>query len=192
MPEFLSASSDVANDEVFSSPEQETAVASEFGDSSMKSKVLQASFRGKAGTMDRRQTSPSSRSLSNSSASNIHHDKRPLVNATKYFTNQPDDHDTDNATSERPENCSLDSVLSLTLQLEQTSNANIERRQTISTDDIDPLLLNGLTDDENMLNLMDKANEHASSVPNDQERDKRVFSDDRIQHNSAINSQTIE
>ena len=192
VPEFLSTGSEVTNDEVFSSPEQETAVASEFGDSCMKSKVLQASFRGKAGTMDRRRTSTSSRSLSNSSPSNANHDKRPLVNATKYFTNKADDQDTDNATIDRPEACSLDSVLSLTLQLEQTSNANIERRHTISTDDIDPLLLNGLTNDENMLNLMEKADGQAASTANDEEKDKRVFADDRIQHNSAINSQTIE
>jgi hypothetical protein len=75
-------------------------------------------------------------------------------------------------TNDGPINYPLDSVLNLTLQLEQTS-----------TNDIDPLLLNGLTEEENQLNLMEK-------TKNDQS--KNIEENDRIQTNSSINSQTIE
>ena len=51
---------------------------------------------------------------------------------------------------------------------------NISHTQN-STENIDPLLLDGLTDDENQLNSIEKTTEN-----------------DRIQTNSSINSQTIE
>ncbi|CAF5158625.1 unnamed protein product, partial [Rotaria socialis] len=41
-------------DDVFINEQEKVVAASTFGDSSMKSKVLQASFRGKTNTMDRR------------------------------------------------------------------------------------------------------------------------------------------
>ncbi|CAF4629225.1 unnamed protein product, partial [Rotaria magnacalcarata] len=63
----------------------------------------------------------------------------------KYFITKTDDKITA-TTSNQPVNYSLDSVLSLTLELEQTATANFQRRHTISVHDINPLLLNGLTD----------------------------------------------
>ena len=144
--------------------EQEKLVAaSTFVDSSMKSKVLQASFRGKAGTMDRR-TTPIRPTTNRNSV------KRNLPTQPKYFTTKSNE-----ITVDGPRNCSLDSVLNLTLQLEQTATADYHRRHTISPDDVDPLLLNGLTDEENQRNQM----EHDEP--------------DRIQNSStAANHQTIE
>jgi len=173
LPQFLCPTPDNKTDE------QEKAVAaSTFGDSSMKSKVLQASFRGKASTMDRRTaiTTPLR------STTNNNNNKRNLNSQPKYFTTKTID-----TPSNGPVNCSLDSVLNLTLQLEQSATADYQRRHTISTHDIDPLLLNGLTDDENTLNLMEKTNGHHSPMLIDDNEEN-----DRIQNNSSINNQTIE
>jgi hypothetical protein len=171
LPQFLSPTPE-KNDE------QEKAVAaSTFGDSSMKSKVLQASFRGKASTMDRRTaiTTPFR------PTTNIH-TKRNLNPQPKYFTTKTNENPSDG-----PVNCSLDSVLNLTLQLEQTATADYQRRHTISTNDVDPLLLNGLTDDENTLNLIEKTNGyHSPMIIDDNEEN------DRIQNHVSLNNQTIE
>jgi len=178
LPKFLCSPSDKNDDdEVFLTSDQDQVVAtSTFDDSSIKSKVLRASYRGKANTMDRRITKPKTlRSLSTSST-NIQ---------PKYLITKTDD----KITTNRPINYPLDSVLNLTLQLEQTS-----------TIDIDPLLLNGLTDDENQLNLMENNNEHHSSIIINNEQSKNLEENkqensleyDRIQTNSSINSQTIE
>jgi hypothetical protein len=172
LPQFLCPTSDNKTDE------QEKAVAaSTFGDSSMKSKVLQASFRGKTSTMDRRTaiTTPLRSTTNNNN-------KRNLNSQPKYFTTKTTD-----TPSNGPVNCSLDSVLNLTLQLEQSATADYQRRHTISTHDIDPLLLNGLTDDENTLNLMEKTNGHHSPMLIDDNEEN-----DRIQNNTSINNQTIE
>jgi hypothetical protein len=192
IPQFLCTTSD-KNDDVFTTNEQEKAVAaSTFGDSSMKSKVLQASFRGKASTMDRRTTTPLRIQATTTASINNH--KRNLNTQPKYFTTKTDD-----KPSNGPVNHSLDSVLNLTLQLEQTSTADYQRRHTISTSDIDPLLLNGLTDHENTLNLMEKTNGHHSPMITDgdqslemEEKDDNSSEHDRIQTNSSINNQTIE
>lgn len=152
------------------SDEQDKLVAaSTFGDSSMKSKVLQASFRGKAGTMDRRITPIRPTTNKNSI-------KRNLQTQPKYFTTKLNE-----ITNDGPRNCSLDSVLNLTLQLEQTATADYHRRHTISTQDVNPLLLNGLTDEENQRNRMEHTNGHTNNEEND-----------RIQNLSTTNNQTIE
>ena len=171
LPQFLSPTPERTD-------EQEKAVAaSTFGDSSMKSKVLQASFRGKVSTMDRRTaTTTPFRPTSNTP------NRRNLNSQTKYFTTK-----TNESPSDGPVNCSLDSVLNLTLQLEQTATADYQRRHTISTNDVDPLLLNGLTDDENTLNLMEKTNGHHSPMIVDDNEEN-----DRIQNYVSMNNQTIE
>lgn len=171
LPEFLSPTLE-KNEE-----QDKVIAASTFGDSSMKSKVLQASFRGKTGTMDRRTASTTTTPFRPSSNPSI---KRILQTQPKYFTTNK----TPDNSSDGPVKCSLDSVLNLTLQLEQTATADYQRRHTISTNDIDPLLLNGLTDDENTLNLMEKSNGHHSPESPDEH--------DRIQTPSSMNTQLIE
>jgi hypothetical protein len=185
LPQFL-ITTPSRTDDVFTANDQEKAVAaSTFGDSSMKSKVLQASFRGKASTMDRRITTPlRSQSTSTATPSN---NKRSVNTQAKYFTTKPNDN-----TPNGPANHSLDSVLNLTLQLEQTATADYQRRHTISTHDVDPLLLNGLTDDENTLNLMEKTNGHHSPMIIDDNSSPPIEENDRIQTNPSINNQTME
>ena len=82
--------------------------------------------------------------------------------STKYFIRNTDDKIP--TTTNRPMNYSVDSVFNFTLELEQRSTDDIQRRHTISTNDIDPLLLNRLTDEENQLNLIEKTNEYDSSM----------------------------
>jgi hypothetical protein len=182
MPKFLCSTSDKNDDEVFLTTDQNQVIpASTFDDSSLKSKVLRASYRGKANTMDRRLTrSTQSRSSSTSSTN-----PQP-----KYFIIKTDEKPN---TTDRPVNYPLNSVLNLTLQLEKTATDDIQRRHTISTGDVDPLLLNGLTDHENTLNLMEKINAHDSALQStDQSKQENSIESDRIQTNSSINSQTIE
>ncbi|CAF3536336.1 unnamed protein product [Rotaria sordida] len=200
VPNFLCGTSDKINDEVFLTNNQNNIVAaSTFDDSSMKSKVLRASYRGKAHTMDRPIKKPTTlRSLSTSETHN--NTKQHSTNIQKkYFITNSDDKI---STTNRPVNYSLDSVLNFTLELEQRSTDDIQRRHTTSTNDIDPLLLNGLTDDENQLNLIEKTNEYNSSINiiddnNDQSinlennQQENSLEYDRLQNNS-INSQTIE
>jgi hypothetical protein len=199
IPKFLCSPSDKHDDEVFITNEQDQVVAtSTLSDSSTKSKVLQASFRGKAGTMDRRTAGPlrsSSTSSTSSITTNINNKHFSNIQP-KYFQTKTDQNE---ATPNRPVNRTLDSVLNLTLQLEQTSTAEVERRQSISTDDIDPLLLNGLTDDENTLHLTEKTNgEHSPMFIIDDNNHQTIPTEenssenDRIQNNSSINSKTIE
>ncbi|CAF4608010.1 unnamed protein product [Rotaria sp. Silwood1] len=205
VPQFLCTTPD-KNDDVFKTNEQEKVVAaSTFGDSSMKSKVLQASFRGKASTMDRRTAAPATttnvtpfRSKSTSSttatSTNNNNNKRNFNVQPKYFTTKPNDTINDK-TANGPINCSLDSVLNLTLQLEQTATADYQRRHTISTHEIDPLLLNGLTDDENKLHLIEKMNGHQSSMIIDENQTTKaeISSElDRIQTNTSMNNQEME
>jgi len=157
IPAFLSSTANKTknnDEEVFLTTDDPSA----FVDSSMKSKVLRESYRRKANTKDRPSVQPKPlRSLSTSAATTHY--------PTRTFLAQPD-HQTGavNATS-------LDSVLDLTLQLEKNC-----------TSDIDPLLLNGLTDEENQLNLMEKTTNHKETS----------YDYDRLQTNSSINSQTIE
>ncbi|CAF1240914.1 unnamed protein product [Rotaria sordida] len=143
--------------DVFLTNDQDNIVAkSTFDDSSMKSKVLRASYRGKANAMDRQiyKKPITLRSLSTSATYN--NTKQP---STKYFiTNTDDKISTTITTTNRSVNYSLDSVLNFTLELEKRSTDDIQRRHTISTNDIDPLLLNGLTEEENQLNLIGKKN----------------------------------
>ena len=168
LPQFLSPTPEKPEEQ------EKVVAASTFGDSSMKSKVLQASFRGKAGTMDRRTTTITPiRPTTNTP------NKRNLHAQPKYFTTKSSETPPDG-----PVKCSLDSVLNLTLQLEQSATADYQRRQTISTQDVDPLLLNGLTDDENHLNLMEKTNGHHSPMI--------IEENDRIQNHSSITNQTME
>ncbi|UJR20758.1 hypothetical protein I4U23_023876 [Adineta vaga] len=192
IPQFLCTTPDNRTEDVFLTNDSEKAVAaSTFGDSSMKSKVLQASFRGKASTMDRRTATTTTplRSQSTSSTLNNNINKRNLNTQPKYFTTKPNDTSTNG-----PVNYSLDSVLNLTLQLEQTATADYQRRHTISTNDVDPLLLNGLTDDENKLNQMEKMNGHHSplTVDNSEDSSSKLEENDRIQNNSLVNNQTME
>ncbi|CAF3479267.1 unnamed protein product [Adineta steineri] len=168
IPPFLCTN----DDDVFQTTDPvEVAAASTFGDSSMKSKVLRASFHGKHNTMDRRTTdSTSIRSLSTSSTTSPHN------NVRQSLTSQPKDSITktnDDIITKQPVNYPLDSVLNFTLQLEQKATADIQRRHTISMDNINPVLPDSLTEDENQLK------------ENKQEND-------RLQKNSSINSQTIE
>ncbi|CAF0862145.1 unnamed protein product [Rotaria sp. Silwood1] len=86
------------------------------------------------------------RSLSTSATHN--NIKQP---STKYFITNTDDKIS--TAINRPMNYSLDSVFNFTLELEQRSTDDIQRRHTIRTNDIDPLLLNSLTDEENQLNF---------------------------------------
>ncbi|CAF4300828.1 unnamed protein product [Rotaria sp. Silwood2] len=200
VPNFLCSTSDKTNDDVFLTNDQDNIVAaSTFGDSSMKSKVLRASYRGKAHTMDRRTTKPTAiRSLSTSAAYN--NTKHSTNIQTKYIITNTDDDKI--SPTDRPVNYSLDSVLSFTLELEQKSTDNIQRRHTISTNDIDPLLLNGLTDDENQLNSIEKLNDnYSSSILTDDNNDQSINLENNKQENSLeydrlqnnlINSQTIE
>jgi hypothetical protein len=181
IPKFLCSTSDKndADDEVFLSTNQDQVVdPSTFGDSSTKSKVLRESYRRKANTEDRRTTNPTIlRSLSTSYHTN-----------PKSFITKTDDKPVITTTN-GPVNYPLASVLNLTLQLEKTSTDDIQRRRTISTEDVDPLLLNGLTDDENQVNLMEKMNGYLI-VDNEQTENSLEY--DRIQNNPSINSQTIE
>ncbi|CAF3733453.1 unnamed protein product [Rotaria magnacalcarata] len=192
VPQFLSATPD-KTDDVFINEQEKVVAASTFGDSSMKSKVLQASFRGKTNTMDRRTaaTTPTPfRSQSTSTTNN----KRNFNIHPKYFTTKANDMSTDKTTN-GPVNCSLDSVLNLTLQLEQTATADYQRRHTISTHEIDPLLLNGLTDDENKLHLIEKTNGHYSAMITDENhtiKDAVSSELDRIETNSVMNNQETE
>lgn len=129
--EIFSPNSD--EDLFLSNEHDKVMAASTFGDSSMKSKVLQASFRGKTSTMDRRNgpiTPNRSQSKSNGT--------RQVITTTSTAT-----------TNNGPINCSLDSVLNLTLQFEQQLAADYQRRQTLAVDSIDPMVLNGLTHEEN-------------------------------------------
>ena len=169
LPEFLSPTPEKTDEH------EKVVAASTFGDSSMKSKVLQASFRGKAGTMDRRTASTTTTPFRHTPNLST---KRTIPTQPKYFTTSK----TPENSSDGPVKCSLDSVLNLTLQLEQSATADYQRRHTISTNDIDPLLLNGLTDDENTLNLMEKTNGHEDNSDDN----------DRIQNSSSMNSQLIE
>ncbi len=179
IPKFLCSTSDKNDDDVFLSNNEDQIVdPSTFGDSSTKSKVLRESYRRKANTEDRRRTKPTMlRSLSTS------YHTHP-----KYFITKTDDKPVV-TTENGPVNYPLDSVLNLTLELEKTSNDDIQHRHTISTNDIDPLLLNGLTDDENRVNLMEKINGHQSV---NEQTENSSSESDRIQKNSTINSQTIE
>ena len=183
IPKFLrSASIKNDDDEVFLSPDQDQTVdPSNFGDSSTKSKVLRESYRRKANTEDRRGTRPMlQRSLSTS------HQTQP-----RYFITQNDNKPVI-TTANGPVNYPLDSVLSLTLQLEKTSTDDIQRRNTVSKEDIDPLLLNGLTNDENHIHLMEKINGYQSAMNTDEKKAENSIENDRIQSNVSINSQTIE
>lgn len=107
--------------------DEKVLAASTFGDSSLKSKVLQASFRGKTNTMDRRTA--------------IRTQSKRTSTSTRHFVTTT--------------NSSLDSVLNLTLQIEQEATADLQRRQTISTEQIDPVLLNGFTHEENHQNAIE-------------------------------------
>ncbi|CAF1327656.1 unnamed protein product [Rotaria sordida] len=200
VPQFLCTTPDKNDDDVFIKNEQEKVVAaSTFGDSSMKSKVLQASFRGKTNTMDRRIASTNvtpfrSKLTSSTTISTNNTNKRNYNIQPKYFTTKINDNINDK-TINGPINCSLDSVLNLTLQLEQTATADYQRRHTISTHEIDPLLLNGLTDDENKLHLIEKMNGNSSSMiidENQTTKDEISSELDRIQTNSSTNNQEME
>jgi hypothetical protein len=189
IPKFLCLPSDQNEEEVFLTTDQDQVVAaSTFGDSSMKSKVLRASYRGKAHTMDRRITNSTPlRSLSTSATNNT----------MKHSSNTQSK--TGENTTDRQVNYPLDSVLNVNLQLEQTSTADIQRRHTISTDTINPLFLNGLTNDENELNSRENDDRHDSSMRvADNNNDQSIVlrenpsEYDRLQNNSSINSQTIE
>lgn len=195
VPQFLSTTPDKKSDALTTDEQEKVVAASTFGDSSMKSKVLQASFRGKTGTMDRR-TAAAVATITplRSQATSTATIKRNFNAQPKYFTTKASDVDSDN-TGNGPVNCSLDSVLNLTLQLEQTATADYQRRHTIATHDVDPLLLNGLTDDENKLNLIEKMNGHHSSTVNNENhktKDDGSSELDRIETNSAINNQETE
>ena len=181
IPKFLCTTPDKTNDddEVFLATDQEQTVdPATFGDSSTKSKILRESYRRKANTEDRRGTRPGLRR----SFSTSHHPQ------PKYFLTQTNTKPPTTTTTPTNEQAAspLESVLNLTLQLEKSSIDDVQRRQTISTHDVNPLLLNGLTDDENHRNLMEKSNGHSSTASNDNKQD------DRIQKHSSINSQTIE
>lgn len=163
IPKFLCSTTNQNenNDEdVFLTTEQDQVVdAATFGDSSTKSKVLRESYRRKANTKDRPSAPPKPlRSLSTSATTSSHYQ-------TRSFIKQVDHQPTGSVNA-----ASLESVLDLTLQLEKSC-----------TNDLDPLLLNGLTDEENQLNAIEKAtNQKLTS-----------YDYDRIQTNSTINSQTI-
>ncbi|CAF3359429.1 unnamed protein product [Rotaria socialis] len=192
VPQFLSATTD-KTDDVFINEQEKVVAASTFGDSSMKSKVLQASFRGKTNTMDRRTAATTTTPFRSQSTSTTNN-KRNFNIHPKYFTTKASDISTDKTTN-GPVNCSLDSVLNLTLQLEQTATADYQRRHTISTHEIDPLLLNGLTDDENQLHLIEKMNGHypATIIDENHSIKDAVSSElDRIETNSVMNNQETE
>ncbi|CAM4922391.1 unnamed protein product [Rotaria socialis] len=192
VPQFLSGTTD-KTDDVFINEQEKVVAASTFGDSSMKSKVLQASFRGKTNTMDRRTAATTTTPFRSQSTSTTNN-KRNFNIHPKYFTTKASDISTDKTTN-GPVNCSLDSVLNLTLQLEQTATADYQRRHTISTHEIDPLLLNGLTDDENQLHLIEKMNGHypATIIDENHSIKDAVSSElDRIETNSVMNNQETE
>ncbi|CAF3318783.1 unnamed protein product [Rotaria socialis] len=192
VPQFLSATTN-KTDDVFINEQEKVVAASTFGDSSMKSKVLQASFRGKTNTMDRRTAATTTTPFRSQSTSTTNN-KRNFNIHPKYFTTKASDISTDKTTN-GPVNCSLDSVLNLTLQLEQTATADYQRRHTISTHEIDPLLLNGLTDDENQLHLIEKMNGHypATIIDENHSIKDAVSSElDRIETNSVMNNQETE
>ncbi len=160
IPKFLRSKLDKNDndDEVFVRDNQNQVVTSStFSDSSTKN-VLRESFRYKANTIDRPKIL---RSFSTSSTHHAH---------PKYFITKTDNK-TITTTIDGLKTYPLNSVLDLTLQLEQVSTVNI-----------DPLLLNGLTDDENQLNLIEKT----------KKLEEKKLESDRIQTNSSINSQTIE
>lgn len=191
IPEFLCPSPEKLDDVFIANDQEKLVAASTFGDSSMKSKVLQASFRGKASTMDRRTAATTpfrSQSTSVGEATKKAHTgytSRPTNTQPRYFVTK-----SNNPPSNGPVKCSLDSVLNLTLQFEQTSTADYQRRHTISVNDIDPLLLNGLTDDENQLNHGEKSNgHHLAKIEEKQEASPEY---DRIQNQSSVNGQTIQ
>lgn len=188
------------DEDVFVNSENENS--SGFADSSVKSKVLQASFRGKVGTMERRTVTKSSRTCSNSSSLNNSQEKRSRTNSYQSLTSKtmfPEQQKTHTETGLT----SLDSVLQLTLQLEETATANIIQGNSISPEGIDPLFLNGLTDRENQLNFIENLQDDSLNsitgqvatkdlVSKSNEEEKNSPETDRIQHNAIINSQTIE
>lgn len=201
VPAFLCSTSNKTDDDVFHSNDQDNIVAaSRFGDSSMKSKVLRASYRGKAHTKDREKTkSAGERSYSTSSTDNYTKHHSPNAQ-TKYFITKTDDKIP--SSTNHPANYPLDSVLNLTLELEQTSKADVQRRHTISNNEINPLYLNGLTDDENRLNQMETTGQQRSSVitNNDKNDESTTIIENKqastIEYNrlqnKSINSTTIE
>lgn len=201
VPQFLCTTPDKTDDGFAANEQEKVVAASTFGDSSMKSKVLQASFRGKTSTMDRRTatiTPLRSQSTSSTITTSLKSNKRNYNAQPKYFTTKPSENVNDKATN-CPVNCSLDSVLNLTLQLEQTATADYHRRHTISTHDVDPLLLNGLTDDENKLHHIEKTNGHHShmiidenSTAESEEKQEVPPESERLQVNSSMNNQAIE
>ena len=207
IPEFLCGTPD-RSDDVFSANEQEKVVAaSTFGDSSMKSKVLQASFRGKASTMDRRtaaattplrsQSTSSSSADANATAKHTTYKRQPQTQP-RYFVTKTNDN-ANNQSGNGPVNCSLDSVLNLTLQLEQSATADYQRRHTLSPDDVDPVLLNGFTNEENALHRSEKTNGHHSPLASDnhqlsviEERQEGASEHERIRNHATRNSPSME
>ena len=191
--QFLSTTANKTDHISTGNNEQDKVVAaSTFGDSSMRSKVLQASFRGKTSTMDRRTATISTVSFRSQVPTNTK--KRNLNDQPKYFITKTDD-----KTIDGPVNCSLNSVLNLTLQLEQSAIADYERRHTIATNEIDPLLLNGLTDDENQLNLLEKTNGHQSPMIIDdnplikmEDKDDMTSESNRLQTKLSNYNQVME
>jgi hypothetical protein len=153
-----------------------------FDDSSMKSKVLQASFRGKTSTMDRRTASLSSRSPSSSSTNN--------------------GHPTDKSMSTTMTTCAFDSVFDVSSAGHDTSPTEGSQRTNVSIDDIHPLMFNDRTNDGHTSNTSEQVvhDQQTSTGHTEQQRATEVSDDkekialdyDRIQPNSNINSQTIE
>ena len=169
IPPFLCATSDRSQeDDVFSRQEQDSA----FDDSSLKSKVLRESFRGKANTMDRRTAPTSARSLSTSSVTHTAHprqspDSEPKRSVTENEANRSD------------------------------------HPSSTPADDIHPVMLNGLTDEENTLNSLSNTSSDSPSLvvvdsdleqsaDSNKQRANGSVGPDRIQTNPSINSQTIE
>lgn len=176
-PELLCTSFDSRDEDVFlkTNPD-EVEAASTFNDSSMKSKVLRASYHGKTNTMERRMNNPSTQARSLSTSSAIHHN-----NSKQSPKSQ-----------EKKADGPLDSVLNLTLQLEQAATADIQRRHTISTDN--PIDQDKQVKTTNQLQttipvVVNRQEEKSKDL---KEKQQSLKESDRIQNNASINSHTLE
>ena len=180
---LCSTSDQTDNDSVLTMDENEIIQSSTFIDSSMKSKVLQASFRGKVHTMNRRRTKSTT-----------------LPNDTnQYFSiiqsNYPTTTTTDNKITDVNQPCtySYDSVFNFTLKLQEKSTTNIQRRHTISNDNIRSTLLKNFNNNSSIFNFDENTTNNNYNQSTQDENSKQEYSleYDRLQNNS-FNSQTIE
>ncbi|CAF1649585.1 unnamed protein product, partial [Adineta ricciae] len=175
-PELLCTSFDNRDEEVFlATKPDEVEAASTFNDSSLKSKVLRASYHGKTNTMERRMNNTLTQVRSLSTSSTMHHNNSRQ--SPKF--------------QEKKADGALDSVLNLTLQLEQAATADIQRRHTISADNSvdNDKQVKTTSEQQAIIPVVDCDEEKSKDL---KEKHQNSKESDRIQNNASINSHTIE